>query len=43
MRIPDCVELFNTYIINTNGAIKPISKDTIHKAFYCLERIKKNK
>lgn len=41
MQMPDCVELFNTYIIDANGARIPISKDTIHKAFDCLERIKK--
>ena len=41
MQMPDCAELFNTYIIDANGARIPISKDTIHKAFDCLERIKK--
>ena len=41
MQMPDCVELFNTYIIDANGARIPISKDTIHKAFDCLERLKK--
>lgn len=41
MQMPDCMELFSTTIINTNGGRIPISKDTIHKAVDCLERIKK--
>lgn len=43
MQMPDCVELFNTTIINTNGGRIPISKETIHRAVDCLERIKKTK
>ena len=41
MQMPDCMELFSTTIINANGGRIPISKDTIHRAVDCLERIKK--
>lgn len=41
MQMPDCTELFSTTIINANGGRIPISKETIHRAVDCLERIKK--
>ena len=42
MQMPDCVELFSTTIINAIGGRIPISKETIHRAVDCLERIKKD-
>lgn len=41
MQMPDCVELFSTFIIDAYGGRIPICKDTIHKAVDCLIRLKK--